>query len=77
MTDAFEAVMIALAVVLGLGHLALAAGAVGHYLVGAARRPATSLGWAERVDPDHLLPPPWAPPRVAPPRERAPGVSRG
>ena len=75
MTDAFEAVMIAIAVVLGLGHLALAAGAVGHYLVGAARRPATSLGWAERVDPDHLIPP--TTDRVAPVRERAPGVTRG
>ena len=57
--DAFEAVMLAIAIAMGVGYLAVCVAAVAHYLVGAARPapvpPAQS--WAARVDPDHLLPP--------------------
>lgn len=57
--NALESVMLALAVAMDVGFVAVAIGAVAHYLVGAARPapvpPAQS--WAARVDPDHLIPP--------------------
>lgn len=71
-----------------LGYAAVCVGALAHYLVGAACRPAAHAhGWAAQADPDHLIPPPLRRPgvlvvvdttdRVAPPREASPEVRRG
>ena len=73
--DALESILLAISIASGLGFGLLGLVGAAHVLVGAAREPTASSGaqspWAERVDPDHLLPPPLD--RVAPPRERGPG----
>jgi hypothetical protein len=70
---ALDAIIDALWVCSGITTCVLGIAAAAHHLVGATRSgpPPESSQWAERVDPDRLLPPPLD--RVAPPRERGPG----
>ncbi len=67
--DAFETIMLSLAIAMGLGSALMSIGAVAHHLVGAARAPwspthAQADAWATRVDPDLLVPPPLRRPGV-------------
>ena len=63
--DPWTAILAGAALASGLSAIVLSIAAVAHHLVGATREPTApppgAQSWAERVDPDLLIPPPSEP----------------